>query len=183
MYEGLVCLSFDDIDKTSNSSKKINYYNIGQPCTPQTFNNKGNNLVKSHDLKGDIMRYLSIKGGQFCFFDNVIGSSIESRLNLDGKRFLQWTSSGLTSEKICRDESQVPPGWTLAYDLDLLIDNVDYRLTIHDGAIMHAFKPYLGQLQAQGMSLEEVITKISIEASPRGYPALRFEAVGSSAFG
>ena len=128
------------------------------------------------------MRFLSIKDGQFYFFDNVIGPSIESPLNLEGKRFLQWTPNGLTGERICRDETQIPPGWTLAYDLDLRIGDVDYRLTIHDKAIVHAFQPYLAYLQAQGTCLEDVITKISVEVSPRGYPALRFEAVGSSAF-
>lgn len=128
------------------------------------------------------MRYLSIKDGQFCFFDNVIGPSIESPLKLEGKRILRWTPSGMTGEEICQDESQIPPGWTLAYDLDLRVDGMDYRLTIHDGAIFHAFQPYLAQLQAQGTRLEDVITRISVESRPRGYPALRFEVVGASTF-
>jgi hypothetical protein len=135
-----------------------------------------------HGFQGDIMRFLNIKDGQFCFFDNVIGPSIESPLNLKGKRFLQWTPNGLTGERICEDESRLPPGWTLAYAIDLCVGDIDYRLTIHNGAITHAFQPYLAHLRAQGIRLEDVITRISVESCPRGYAALRFEAVGSSAF-
>jgi hypothetical protein len=130
-----------------------------------------------HGFQGDIMRYLSIKEGRFYFFDKAIGPSIESPLNLKGKRILQWTSDGLIGERICYDESRLPPGWTLAYDIDLRVGDIDYRLTIHNGAITHAFNPYLAQLQTQGLRLEDVITRISVESSPRGYPALRFEVV------
>lgn len=128
------------------------------------------------------MRFLNIKDGQFCFFDKVFGPSIEVPLTLASKRILQWGPSGLRGEGACLDEGQIPPGWTLAYDLDLRIDHMDYRLTIHDGAIVHAFQPYLAQLQAEDRRLEDVITKIAVQMNPKGYSALRFEAVGSSVF-
>lgn len=126
------------------------------------------------------MRYLNIRNGQFTFTDKVIGSSIESRIRLAGKRFLQWTPKGLTGERVCYDESQRPEGWTLAYDLDLELDNMLYRLTIHDGAIQHGFKPYIAHLQFQNTRLEDVVTRITVEDRPRGYPALKFESISQA---
>ena len=123
------------------------------------------------------MRYLSIRNNQFTFIDKTIGSVIESRITLAGKRFLQWTPSGLVGERICYDESQMPKDWTLAYDLDLELDNVLYRLTIHDGAIQHGLKPYITLLQLMNTRLEDVVTRISVESNPRGYAALKFELV------
>jgi hypothetical protein len=123
------------------------------------------------------MRYLNIRNGQFSFIDKVIGSSIESRIRFAGKRFLQWTPSGLAGERICYDERLLPHGWTLAYDLDLELDNVLYRLTIHDGAVQHGFKPYIAHLQFQKTRLEDVVTRITVEDRPRGYPALKFQQV------
>lgn len=120
------------------------------------------------------MRYLNIRKGQFSFANKSMGTYIEAPLRLVGKRILQWGPTGLIGERICYDESQVPNGWTLAYDLDLELDNIRYRLTIHGGAIKHAFKPYLALLTSRGSQLESVTTLISIENNTRGYPALKF---------
>jgi hypothetical protein len=129
------------------------------------------------------MRYLNIRNGQFTFIDKVMGPTIESRISIAGKRFLQWTPNGLTGERVCHDERQLPQGWTLAYDLDLELDNVPYRLTIHDGAVQHAFKPYLAMLRSSNIRLEDQLTKITILDTPRGYAALQFEpATGGSLF-
>lgn len=123
------------------------------------------------------MRYLNIRNGEFTFSNKAIGTSLESRIRLVGKRFLQWTAHGLVGERICYDESQLPHGWTLAYDLDLELGNVLYRLTIHDGAVQHGFKPYITHLQFRNCRLEDVVTRITVEDQPRGYPTLKFELV------
>lgn len=137
----------------------------------------------SFQLTEITMRYLNIRNGQFSFIDKVIGSSIESRIRIAGKRFLQWTPSGLAGERICYDESQMPSGWTLAYDLDLELDKVLYRLTIHDGAIQHGLKPYLAHLHFRNTRIEDVVTRITVLDRPRGYPSLQFESVpGGSPF-
>lgn len=129
------------------------------------------------------MRYLNIRNGQFAFVDERLGSTIESRIRLAGKRFLQWTPKGLVGERICYDEGQLPNGWTLAYDLDLELNNVPYRLTIHGGAVQHAFKPYLAMLNSRNVRLEDQMTRIMIIDNPRGYAALQFEPVsGASLF-
>lgn len=121
--------------------------------------------------------------GQFTFIDKILGTTIESRIRLVGKRFLQWTPKGLTGERVCYDESQLPEGWTLAYDLDLELDNMLYRLTIHDGTVQHGFKPYIANLQFRNARLEDVVTRITVEDRPRGYPALKFELMsGVSSF-
>ncbi|BDQ32659.1 hypothetical protein [Pseudodesulfovibrio portus] len=123
------------------------------------------------------MRYLNIRNGEFTFANKTIGPIIESRIILAGKRFLQWTPNGLVGERICYDERQLPHGWTLAYDLDLELDNVLYRLTIHDGAVQHAFKPYLKLLNSRNIPLENQLTRITVIDNPRGYAALQFEPV------
>ena len=129
------------------------------------------------------MRYLNIRKGQFTFANKTIGPVIESRIILAGKRFLQWTPNGLVGERICYDEGHLPNGWTLAYDLDLELDKVRYRLTIHDGAVQHGFKPYIAHLQFRNCRLEDVVTRITVEDKPRGYPALKFELMpGVSSF-
>lgn len=123
------------------------------------------------------MRYLNIRSGQFTFIDKIIGASIESHIRLAGKRFLNWTPQGLAGERICHDEHEMPRGWTLAYDLDLELDGVAYRLTIHDGAVKHAFKPYLAALSSRNIRLEDQLTRITIVDTPRGYAALQFEPI------
>ncbi|BDQ38438.1 hypothetical protein SYK_27980 [Pseudodesulfovibrio nedwellii] len=123
------------------------------------------------------MRYLNIRNGKFTFANTVIGPQIDAQLRLMGKRFLQWTSNGLVGERICHDEAQIPNGWTLAYDFDLELNNITYRLTIHDGSIQHGFKPYIAILSSINSRLEDVVTRITIENNTRGYPVLKFEIV------
>lgn len=121
------------------------------------------------------MRYLNIRKGQFSFANKSIGTCIKAPLRLVGKRILQWGPSGLAGERICHDESHIPTGWTLAYDLDLELSGILYRFTIHDGAIQHGFKPYLMLLESRSLPLESVTTRVTVEQNPRGYPVLKFE--------
>lgn len=123
------------------------------------------------------MRYLNIRNGQFTFIDKVMGPTIESRISIAGKRFLQWTPNGLTGERVCHDERQLPQGWTLAYDLDLELDQVPYRLTIQGGMINYGFKPYLADLYSRNIRLEHTVTRITIDDSRNGYASLKFEQV------
>lgn len=123
------------------------------------------------------MRYLNIRNGKFTFTNKKLGSQIEAKIKLVGKRLLQWGPTGLVGEQDCYNEAHIPDGWTLAYDLDLLLDDVHYRLTLHGGSIQYAFKPYLCDISSRNLTLEYVVTRISIEDSGRGYPALKFELV------
>ncbi|MGE4297912.1 MAG: hypothetical protein AB7E47_07775 [Desulfovibrionaceae bacterium] len=120
------------------------------------------------------MKYLSIKRGTFMCFNNDIGTELDARITLAGKRFLQWGPQGLLDERVCHDESQLPPGWVLAYDLDLVVGQESYRLTIYDGMVVRDFKPYLMELASRNMRVSDVVTHITIISQPGSMPGLQF---------
>lgn len=117
------------------------------------------------------MKSLTIKKDSFTFMDNVLGQSFTAKIRIVGKRALKWGPSGLEDEQVCQDEAQIQPGYSLAYDLDVLIDDIVYRWTIHAGVIAHGFKPYLEQLSSHGLWLENVPTRIDlVTRNGRTYP-------------
>jgi len=120
------------------------------------------------------MKYLSIREGNFMFIDHLVGPVIESQISIAGKRFIKWGPTGFEGEQICHDETKVPQGWTLAYDLDLSIADEPYRLTIHGGVIEFGFKPYLAQLASFQHSLEDTVTRVSVIIR-NGYSLPQFE--------
>ena len=121
------------------------------------------------------MRYLNIKNETFMFIDNIIGPAIEASIHVTGRRLLKWGDQGMEGEQICSDETQIPKGWSLAYDLDLQLAGIDYRLTIHEGAIKYAFKPYLSALCSRNQSLQDVVTRIRVLPGAGGHGVLKFE--------
>lgn len=122
------------------------------------------------------MLYLKIINNNFHFFDNNFGQQLIGRIRIAGKSFLNWNpSGGLQTERICYDEAQKPHGWDTAYDLDIEYQRKCYRLTIHEGAIQKAFKPYQHALSAKGLKIENVLTTISAQPGPNGRCMLKFE--------
>ena len=77
------------------------------------------------------------------------GAVIKTAIQIAGMRQTLWGPNGLEDEAVCRDETDIPEGWSLSYDLDLLIYGETYRYTLHSGAIKFAFKPYIETLTRQ----------------------------------
>lgn len=121
------------------------------------------------------MRYLKIRNGKFYFVDKVIGPQIEAQIKVVGKRFLRWINNNLVGERPCQNEYNLPDGWTLAYDLDLVLDDVPHRLTIQGGVIQYAFKPYLAYISSNNLILEHTTTRVTVDDSKNGHASLRFE--------
>lgn len=108
------------------------------------------------------MKYLSIRNGMFMFIDHLVGPVIETPIAIAGKRFINWGPTGFEGEMICHDETKIPQGWTLAYDLDLMIADELYRLTIQSGVVEYSFKPYLSELASRRLSLETTPARITV---------------------
>lgn len=125
------------------------------------------------------MKYLSIRNGNFMFIDNVVGPVIETKITIAGKRFIKWGPTGFEGEQVCHDESNVPQDWTLAYDLDLILADEPYRLTIQGGVIEYGFGPYLTELASRQLPLEDTITRLSV-ISKNGYSLPQFEVAQHS---
>ncbi|MBG0775272.1 MAG: hypothetical protein H0S85_02410 [Desulfovibrionaceae bacterium] len=122
------------------------------------------------------MKYLSIKKGNFVCFGDEIGSELNAKITLAGKRFLLWGPHGLEAEQVCQDESQMQFGWVLAYDLDLIVGQESYRLTIYDSFVSRDFKPYLAELASRNLRLSDVVTHIAIVSHPGSMPTLQFRS-------
>jgi hypothetical protein len=117
------------------------------------------------------MKYLSIRNGSFMFIDHMIGPAIETPVILAGKRFIKWGPTGFEGQMDCHDETKIPQGWTLAYDLDLMVAGEPYRFTIHGGVIEFGFKPYLAELASRKLPLESTPARISvITKDDRSFP-------------
>lgn len=125
------------------------------------------------------MKYLTIRNGNFMFIDYMIGPAIESPITLAGKRFIKWGPTGFEGEQVCHDETNVPQGWTLAYDLDLMVAGEPYRFTIHGGVIEYGFKPYLAELTSRNIPLESTPARISV-ITKNGYSLPQFEMAQES---
>lgn len=126
------------------------------------------------------MKYLNIKDGNFVYFNNVIGPKIDCQLTIAGKRFLKWGPMGLEGEQVCLNESQIPQGWTLAYDLDLAVGSDVYRLTISHGVIVKGFKPYLSELALRQETLKTVVTRLTVVTNNRfSFPTFEVADQGS----
>nr|WP_321259064.1 hypothetical protein [uncultured Pseudodesulfovibrio sp.] len=123
------------------------------------------------------MRYLKIRNGKFYFANKVVGTQIDANVRVAGKRFLRWVDNNLVDERTCFNEYDLPSGWTLAYDLDLLLDGVPHRLTLQGRTVQYAFKPYLAGIVSKHLALEHVVTRITIDDSGKGYPSLKFQEV------
>jgi len=125
------------------------------------------------------MKYITIRNGNFMFINNLIGPVIETPISLAGKRFIKWGPTGFEGEQVCHDENNVPQGWTLAYDLDLMIEGTPYRFTIQGGVIRYGFKIYLAELASRKLALENTPTRISVVTkNGRSFP--QFEMAHTS---
>lgn len=122
------------------------------------------------------MNFTNIRNGNFMYINNVIGPVIETPIAIAGKRFIKWGPTGFEGEQVCHDETNVPQGWTLAYDLDLMIAEEPYRLTIQGGVIEYGFKPYLAELASRQLSLKDTVTRITV-ITKNGYSLPQFEMV------
>jgi hypothetical protein len=123
------------------------------------------------------MHYLSIKKGRFVCSKEELGKEVEAVITLAGKRFLRWGSQGVDGQRECHDESKLPHGWSLAYDLDLVVGHALYRFTIYDALVVRDFKPYLAKLASRSLRPSDVLTRITIEPQFRGTPVLCFKAI------
>ena len=124
------------------------------------------------------LKYISANNSGFFHSGNFLGNAIDVRISSGGKRALLWKGDGRpAAERPCRDESQIPLGWTLAYDLNLDLGRTIYRLTITGDVIHKAFKPYLNKLRAQGKDIKTVLTRISVMQGINNRPLFRFEEV------
>lgn len=120
------------------------------------------------------MKYLSIREGNFMFIDHLVGPVIETPITIASKRFIKWGPTGFEGEQVCHDESKVPQGWTLAYDLDLVIAEEPFRLTIQSGVIEYGFKPYLAELASRKLPLESTPARISVMTKDgRSFPQFK----------
>lgn len=127
------------------------------------------------------MKYLSIRNGMFMFIEHMIGPVIETPITLAGKRFIKWGPTGFEGQMDCYDETQIPQGWTLAYDLDLMIADELYRLTIQGGVVEFGFKPYLSELASRKLHLESTPARIAvITKNGRAFP--QFEVSPKAVF-
>jgi len=126
------------------------------------------------------MKFMNIENEVFKCFDTNFGPIIEGVIHIAGLRMLLWGHNGIEKERICHDVCQLPPGWSLACDLDVQIEREVYRLTLLAGAYEFAFKPYMKCISAQGKFMEEVLTCITVRQSGKGYAALDFREVLSS---
>ena len=125
------------------------------------------------------MKYLSIRSGSFMFIDHMIGPVIETPITLAGKRFIKWGPTGFEGQMDCHDETKIPQGWTLAYDLDLMVAGEPYRFTIHGGVIEYGFKPYLAELASRKLPLESTPAQISVMTKDgRSFPQFKVAPQG-----
>lgn len=125
------------------------------------------------------MKYLTIRNGNFMFINHLVGPVIETPITLAGKRFIKWGPTGFEGEQVCHDENKVPQGWTLAYDLDLMIEGESYRFTIQGGVIRYGFKTYLAELASRKLALENTPARISVVTkNKRSFPHFEVAPTG-----
>ncbi len=123
------------------------------------------------------MRYLQVKNGQIETARERLGTVVEGKVSLYGKRHLTWGPHGPEEERECLQDYPIPPGWSLAYDLNVEINRAIYRLTLHGSSIKKSFLPYLVQLAARNLRLADVTTRITVTTTPTGRARYTFSAI------
>ncbi|GFM38229.1 hypothetical protein [Desulfovibrio psychrotolerans] len=118
--------------------------------------------------------FINCRNGRFWSNQVDLGSELNGPMTIAGKRFLKWKQGGGLPESMpCNDERECPPGWVVAYDLQILHAGQAYILTVSGKALEIALLPYLRWLEDMHCSLGDVRTVVTAQDADT-YTFLKF---------